>query len=456
MKRIDIMKRAGRNLRQAKGRTFLTALAIAVGAFTLTLSLAAGEGARQYVDKLLKNNIDPKALFIVADKKITSTSQSAGLTEYDANQSSVSSASGRGASVKMLTTNDMQKLQQRSDVDQVVPIYRLSAKYVQFETINKKYNTSLSYYDATVLADTVAGSLPALGTQIGDGEVIVPQDYADSLKVAPKDLVGKKVTVTVQQAVNNPSQEQVAAAFAEGGSAAVQALMQPKTEDYIYTVRAITKKSAMALSSSAQLLVSTNAAKTLNEYTTAGTENAGKFLGATAIANAGHDPAAVKQSIEKDYGFSVQTAKDAQGLLFTFVNILQGIVAGFAFLALIASIFGIINTQYISVLERTSQIGLMKALGMSRGGIAKLFRYEAAWIGFLGGALGVALALVVGYVANPVITKALSLGENTLLIFVWWQIAILIISLVVVAIIAGWLPARKAARLDPIEALRTE
>ena len=65
MKRIDIMRRAGRNLKQAKGRTFLTSLAIAVGSFTLTLSLAAGEGARQYAENLLKNNIDPQALFIV-------------------------------------------------------------------------------------------------------------------------------------------------------------------------------------------------------------------------------------------------------------------------------------------------------------------------------------------------------------------------------------------------------
>ena len=58
MRTLDIMKRAGRNLRQAKGRTFLTSLAIAVGAFTLTASLAVGEGARQYADKLLTSKIN--------------------------------------------------------------------------------------------------------------------------------------------------------------------------------------------------------------------------------------------------------------------------------------------------------------------------------------------------------------------------------------------------------------
>lgn len=152
-----------------------------------------------------------------------------------------------------------------------------------------------------------------------------------------------------------------------------------------------------------------------------------------------------------------QTAKDAQGLLFTIVNTLQGIVVGFGLLALFASVFGIINTQYISVLERTSQIGLMKALGMPRRGIAKLFRYEAAWIGFLGGAIGSSLAVVLGTWANPSITKLIEIGEgNQVLVFVWWHILALVVTLMLIAIVAGWFPARKAARLDPIEALRTE
>ena len=139
------------------------------------------------------------------------------------------------------------------------------------------------------------------------------------------------------------------------------------------------------------------------------------------------------------------------------VNVLQGIVFGFGVLALVASVFGIINTQYISVLERTSQIGLMKALGMPKRSVAKLFRYEAAWIGFIGGAIGAGIAFVVGTLMNPWITETLTLGEgNYLLIFVWWQIALMIVGLMLVAILAGWLPARKAARLDPIEALRTE
>ena len=144
-------------------------------------------------------------------------------------------------------------------------------------------------------------------------------------------------------------------------------------------------------------------------------------------------------------------------MIFSVVNLLQGIVIGFGVLALIASVFGVINTQYISVLERTQQIGLMKALGMRGRHVSKLFRYEAASLGLIGGVIGSAIAFAVGTAINPWITEQLGLGEgNYLLVFDPLSIAILVIALSVVAIAAGYSPARKAAKLDPIEALRTE
>ena len=112
--------------------------------------------------------------------------------------------------------------------------------------------------------------------------------------------------------------------------------------------------------------------------------------------------------------------------------------------------------MYISVLERTSQIGLMKALGMRGRDIGKLFRYEAAWVGLLGGLIGVGLASLVTLL-NPVITSTLGLSAGTsLLVINPLQIGLLVFGLVGMAVISGWLPSRKATKLDPIEALRTE
>jgi putative ABC transport system permease protein len=149
--------------------------------------------------------------------------------------------------------------------------------------------------------------------------------------------------------------------------------------------------------------------------------------------------------------------KETQEFLTQIIDVLQGIVVAFGLIAIVASIFGIVNTMYISVIQRTREIGLMKALGMRKRDIGRLFRFEAAWIGLLGGVIGAGIAIGLGTALNPWITKQLNLGDgNKLLIFDPIQIGALVLILVVVAIFAGWLPSRKAAKLDPIEALRTE
>jgi len=454
MRRFDIMRRAARNLKQAKGRTFLTSLAIGVGAFTLTMALAAGQGTRDYADKLLKNNVDPQAMFIVKDKSLFQQGGTIGLREYDPDVST--NSSGRpGTTIKQLNESDITYFNSRGDLTNVIPTYTLSPKWVQFEGNTKKYIGSVDYYDATILNETKAGTLPTLGTQIADSDATIPQTYAETLGVDAGSLIGKTVSITFAQQATTASDAQIQQAFAAGGTQAVQDLLSPQEKTFTYTIRAVTKTPTMSFSATPRISISASSARIANAYQTTGTTSSGKYSSVTALVKSGSSPDTVKADLES-HGYGAETAKDAQSILFTIVNTLQGIVAGFGLLTLLASLFGIINTQYISVLERTSQIGLMKALGMSKKAIAKLFRYEAAWIGLLGGALGAAVAFITGTLANPAISKALDIGDSQILEFVWWQIAAMIGALVLIAIIAGWLPSRKAAKLDPIEALRTE
>ncbi len=450
MKTTDIIRRAGRNLRQAKIRTLLTALAISVGAFTIMASLAAAEGARQYADKLIQSNVDPQALFIVKDKALmgeTSGGQT-GLREYDPNTTTSGSQT-----IKTLNQTDVDSLKKRTDITAVRPLYEVSANYVQFSGNDKKYTASLGVYNPDVTSETVAGVVPKLGVDLTGNEAVVPASFAETLGVKASDLVGKTVTLVVQKSVTPPTEEELKAAFATGD---VSQLARPETKDISLRVVAAVKPSSLSFSNASAIAISQATAQEIAEFTTAGTSSYQKYFAVTAKATNGHSPESVKKALEKQ-GFYPQTAKDLQGFLFTIINTILGIVGGFGVIALIASVFGIVNTQYISVLERTQQIGLMKALGARRRDIGRLFRYEAAWVGFLGGLLGVLIAWGVGTALNPYISKWLDLGDSTrLLIFLPAQAAILIVVLVVIAIVAGYFPSRKAAKLDPIEALRTE
>lgn len=459
MKRRDIIRRAGRSLRQAKTRTLLTSLAIAVGAFTLTISLAAGQGSREYADKLIGSNINPRALFIVKDKNLFGgPATQSGVRDYDPD---VTMARG-GNAIKQMTQADIEKLQKRNDIENVEPIYQIGIKYFIVAGKDKKLATDIGKYDSSIRSETSAGNLPGLGSQIGANEIVMPETFADTLVEKGivknrRDLIGKTIAVTIAKPASQPSQQEIQKALlSPDAAAAIAKLTAGETKEMTFTVRALTRKTSTTLNPISAMQVAPETAQRIYDYTTQGTNQYQKYTGVTALAKVGQKPEDVKKSLESA-GYPSQTARDVQNLLFTIVNTIQGIVIGFGVLALLVSVFGIINTQYISVLERTQQIGLMKALGMRNKDVAKLFRYEAAWIGFLGGVIGSCVAVIAGTALNPWITEQLSLGDgNYLLVFQPLPIVVLIVILMLIAVIAGYFPARKAAKLDPIEALRTE
>lgn len=125
--------------------------------------------------------------------------------------------------------------------------------------------------------------------------------------------------------------------------------------------------------------------------------------------------------------------------------------------ALIVAGLGIINTMVMSILERTREIGIMKAIGGSELQIKSIFFFEAGCIGVLGGIFGLALGWVVTKIAGAVATYYIIQqgGESVNLFFIpgWLVISAMLFS-ITVSLLAGVYPAMRAARIDPVEALR--
>ncbi len=139
---------------------------------------------------------------------------------------------------------------------------------------------------------------------------------------------------------------------------------------------------------------------------------------------------------------------------FLAVNAVLGVVG---FIALIVAGLGIINTLLMSILERTREIGIMKAIGGSEGQIKGVFFGEAAVIGLVGAVGGIILGWLVTLAAGAIINmKIKEMGEAPvdLFYFPWWLILGSVGFAIGLSLIAGLYPAARAARIDPVEALR--
>src|SRR5699024_9415176 len=119
------------------------------------------------------------------------------------------------------------------------------------------------------------------------------------------------------------------------------------------------------------------------------------------------DPEANQQAVLdalEDEGLMGMTLEDLLGMIQGVIDAIACVLYGFALIALLAASFGIVNALLMSVQERTREIGLMKALGMSSGKVFGLFSMEAVVIGILGSVVGLVAGLVAGFAANAILT----------------------------------------------------
>lgn len=156
-------------------------------------------------------------------------------------------------------------------------------------------------------------------------------------------------------------------------------------------------------------------------------------------------------------GFLVSSLSDTIEQAKKIFKIIQIILALFGFVALIVSAIGMFNTMTITLLERINEIGIMRSIGLTKKDIKKLFLVESVLMGFLGGIGGVALGYIAGELANIGINMlAKNFGGQAFDLFyrpIWFVMAIIIFS-TFIGFLTGLYPSRRAARLNPLEALR--
>ncbi|MEV5597305.1 FtsX-like permease family protein [Streptomyces sp. NPDC052496] len=166
---------------------------------------------------------------------------------------------------------------------------------------------------------------------------------------------------------------------------------------------------------------------------------------------------ATKASLVKTLGenpaISVQDKKDVSEGIAQMITLMLNMLYRLLAMAVIVAVLGVVNTLAMSVFERSQEIGMLRAIGLDRAGIKRMVRLESLVIALFGGVLGIGLGVFFGWAAGELIGASLATYE---LVLPWGRMGIFLALAAVVGMLAALWPARRAAKLNMLAAIKAE
>lgn len=136
--------------------------------------------------------------------------------------------------------------------------------------------------------------------------------------------------------------------------------------------------------------------------------------------------------------------------------IIEAVLGGIGAISLLVAAIGIANTMTMSIYERTKEIGVMKVLGCSLGNIRMMFLTEAAFIGFIGGVIGLIISYILSFICNLFLPALVGYEGQNISVIPFWLVLVAIAFSTLIGMIAGFFPAQRATKLSPLAAIRNE
>ena len=434
MRLSDIIKQANHNLWRNRSRTILTTLAIMVGSLTIMLTVGINAGVNDYIDKQVKSTggndiieVMPKG---IADRMSSMmTLGSTEVQEYRSDQEQSQQVS--------LTARDLARIRRLKGVKLAKLSDILYPSYITRDQDKvKKYKLTVGPLAASsIKLDLAAGrSVRIDGPEV---EAILPDRYLEPLGFSSaKQAIGQMVRVGVPHRLGGQIDE------------VKIRIVGVQNQSIVGFGRVFLNDAAGRLVRSAYLTGMPEALRSQHGLiiiqVKPGYESKEKL-------------AQIKQELT-NMGYSSISEDDYISSIKLFFNAITVILTIFGVIALITASIGIVNTLLMSVQERTREIGLMKAMGLSSGRIFALFSLEAVSLGFWGGVLAAGLAVVIKQTVNPWAGRNFLSGLPgfNLIELNPLYVGAIVVIVMVVAFLAGTLPAKRATKQDPIQALRYE
>ena len=412
------------NMKEKLARNILIALGGSIGIMSIIVMLSLGEGVNDYLTDTMNANVNPLVsevrMPIVMETNNSENTDSSMMimTPAGAEIPAGSAPSGPPAGVTQsdpFGEEDLEKLRNIPHVAEVNLAYSsltIGSDNVIYE--GEKYafmnfGTTSGMTDSNILY----GAFPEAG------EILITEGVANQMAGTAEEAIGKEVTVDVT--IDGESLEKN------------------------YVISGI-YSAGQAIGAFESVYMSAESFETLTAENNLEVEPNVVYL----VSDDPENTQAIKDEVAA-LGYRGSSA-DALASTFTqMLDIFTYILSGVAGISLFVSAIMILTVLYISVVERTQEIGVIKAIGGRKKDIRRIFVYESFLIGLFSGILGVGIAYLITVVGNIVVENLF----DTAILNMTPAFAVFgIVTSVIISMVAGLMPAQKAARLDPVEALR--
>ena len=412
------------NMKEKLARNILIALGGSIGIMSIIVMLSLGEGVNDYLTETMNANVNPLVsevrMPIVMETNNSENTDSSMMimTPAGAEIPAGSAPSGPPAGVTQsdpFGEEDLEKLRNIPHVAEVNLAYSsltIGSDNVIYE--GEKYafmnfGTTSGMTDSNILY----GAFPEAG------EILITEGVANQMAGTAEEAIGKEVTVDVT--IDGESLEKN------------------------YVISGI-YSAGQAIGAFESVYMSSESFETLTAENNLEVEPNVVYL----VSDDPENTQAIKDEVAA-LGYRGSSA-DALASTFTqMLDIFTYILSGVAGISLFVSAIMILTVLYISVVERTQEIGVIKAIGGRKKDIRRIFVSESFLIGLFSGILGVGIAYLITVVGNIVVENLF----DTAILNMTPAFAVFgIVTSVIISMVAGLMPAQKAARLDPVEALR--